>query len=394
MQSGAGKQNLLPEAHTTKNYNTAGEFPAHHNGCARGRAIMEGIGKAAIGAGAAAVLMILIVMYDATVMTALGMIGDNRPIERLEKGGVLSEPFTDGDIDGISAMRQEYPGWFFDGSVTVRGGDYDVSQVDGEGLYVGVADPDPGDGTWSGLFAMTPNDYSSVYHVTMQVPELPASRDPADHANIGMYIQTDTSTGRINYISCTVDIRPDRLIYRIESGLGNDDSVTSRTIHWEKEAGMDEGTMDCTLSTDGDNHMAAIINGERVFESYAMDLQMPRPFNAYLETQVSGIPEIVEGRFYDYYSAFSSEIRVIKLAPGQIVSLGNVTAIANAKGIAHLDVFHLPQPYKGMLTVHGQSADSSLSGSFVAGDLYSYGPIDRIERMNYGNKADSGGTID
>ncbi|WP_415282875.1 hypothetical protein [Candidatus Nitrososphaera sp. FF02] len=331
---------------------------------------MEGIGKAAIGAGAAAVLMILIVMYDATVMTALGMIGDNRPIERLEKGGVLSETFTDGDIDGISAVKQEYPRWFFDGSVMVRGGDHDISQVDGEGLYVGVSDPDPGDGTWSGIFAMTPNDYSSVYHVTMQVPDLPVSEDPADYANIGMYIQTDTSTGRINYIACIVDIRPDKLFYRVESGLGNDDSVTSWTVHWEKEMSVLDRTMDCTLLTNGDNHMAAIINGERVFESYAMDLQMPRPFNAYLETQVSGIPEIVEGRFYDYYSAFSSEIRVIKLAQGQIVSLGNVTAIANAKGIAHLDVFHLPQPYKGTLTVHGQSADSTLSGNFVAGDLY------------------------
>jgi hypothetical protein len=356
---------------------------------------MEGIGKAAIGATAAAATMILVVMYDATVMTALGVVGDNRPIERLEHGRVLSETFLGGNVDGTDDMRQEYPQWFFDGSVMVRGGQYDISQKSGEGLLVGVGDPDTTDDTWSGIFAMTPNDYSSVYHVTMQVPELPVSNDPDDYANIGMYVQTDTTTGRINYIACIVDIRPDKLFYRVESGLGNSDSVTSWTVHWEKEMSIDEGTMDCTLLTDGDSHMAAIINGERVFESHGLDLQMPRPFNAYLETQVYGIPDLVYGKFYDYYSTFSSEIRVIKLAPGQIVSLGNVTAAADSKGVARLDTFGLPQPYSGTLTVHGQQADSTLTrGDFIGGDLYSYGAIDRIEKLSYANRADSGGRLD
>lgn len=356
---------------------------------------MESIGKAAIGATAAAATLILAVMYDATVMTALGVVGDNRPIERLEHGRVMSETFLVGDVEGINAIRQEYPRWFFDGSVMVRGGQYDISQKNGGGLYVGVSDPDTGDDTWSGIFAMTPNDYSSVYHVTMQVPELPVSEDPDDYASIGMYVQTDTVTGRINYIACIVDIRPDKLYYRVESGLGNADSVTSWTVHWQKEVSVDEGTMDCTLLTNGDNHMAAVINGERVFESHGLDLQMPRPFNAYLETQVFGIPDVVYGRFYDYYSTFSSEIRVIKLSPGQVVSLGNVTAIADSKGVARLDVFGLPQPYSGTLTVHGKQADSTLSkGDFVGGDLYSYGAIDRIERLNYTNRADGGGRLD
>jgi hypothetical protein len=355
---------------------------------------MEGIGKAAIGAAAAAAILILAVMYDATVMTALGMAGDERPIERLERGGVLSESFTEGDVAGVDAMRQEYPQWFFDGSVMVRGGQYDISQADGRGLLVGVADPDTADDTWSGIFAMTPNDYSSLYHVTMQAPELPVSNNPSDYANIGMYIQTDTVTGRINYIACIVDIRPDRLFYRVESGLGNDDSVTSWTVHWEKEVSVGEGMMDCTLFTNGDNHMGAIINGERVFESSSLDLQMPRPFNAYLETQVSGIPDVVYGTFHDYYSTFSSEVRVIKLAPGQMVKLGNSTATADEKGVARLDILGFPQPYRGTLVVHGERADSVLNSEFMGGDLYSYGPIDRIERLNYANRADSGGMID
>jgi hypothetical protein len=75
--------------------------------------------------------------------------------------------------------------------------------------------------------------------------------------------------------------------------------------------------------------------------------------------------------------------------------LGNVTAAADSKGVARLDTFGLPQPYSGTLTVHGQQADSTLTrGDFIGGDLYSYGAIDRIEKLSYANRADSGGRLD
>lgn len=332
---------------------------------------MQGVSKVAIVAIAMAALFILAVMYDATVMTALGMTGNSKPIVQLQSGRVISETFADETVNGIDAMKSKYPPWFFDGSARVRGGQYDVSQVAGEGMYVGVSDPNSYDNIWSGIFAMSPNDYSSLYHVTIHVPPLPVSYDPADYANLGMYVQTDTTTGRINYVACIIDMRPDRLIFRAESGLGNGDSVTSWNILWEREMGLDQEQMDCTLITNGDNHMAVIINGERVFESDDLNLQMPRPFNAYLETQVTGIPEIVYGRFSNYYSTFTSEIRVIKLNPGQQVSLGNVTAVADGAGIAHLDVSSLPQPYSGKLTVYSQRGDSVLvKDNFMGGDLY------------------------
>lgn len=356
--------------------------------------MMEGVSKLAIGSIAFAVLLILVMMYNATVMTALGLVGDSKPIMHLQNGKVMSEAFADMTVNGIDSMKDKYPSWFFDGSARVRGGQYDVSQVAGEGLYVGVNDPNPDDAIWSGIFAMSPNDYSSLYHVTIELPPLPVSYDPADYANLGMYVQTDTATGRINYIACIIDMRPDRLIYRVESGLGNDDSVTSRKVHWEKEMDLDQQEMDCTLITNGDKHMTAIINGERVFESFGLDLQMPRPFNAYLETQVTGIPEMVYGKFTNYYSAFTSEIRIVKLEPGQFVSLGNVTAIADSEGIARLDTATLSQPYSGELKIYAQRGDSVLvKNDFMAGDVYSYGPVDWIEKAAFQNKADSGGRI-
>jgi hypothetical protein len=355
---------------------------------------MQGVSKLAIGSVAVAGVFLIISMYNATVMTALGMVGDIRPIVQLQSGQIFSQQFADETITGIDSMKSKYPNWYFDGSARVRGGMYDVSQVRGEGLYVGVSDPDPLDGVWSGFFVMTPNDYSSLYHVKIYLPPLPVSHDPANYANLGMYVQTDTATGRINYVACTIDMRPDVLIYRVESGLGNDTFVTNRTIHWEKEISLEREFMDCTLVTNGDNYFLATIDNERVFESYDLNLQMPRPFNAYLETQVTGIPDMVFGRFTDYYSNFSSHIRVIKLNPGQIVSLGPVNATADAKGIARLDIATLQQPFNGTLIVHSDSGDSLLTGDyFRGGDLYSYGPIDWIEKPRYQNRAEDGGKI-
>lgn len=354
---------------------------------------MEGLSKIAIASITGATVLVIAVLYDATVLSALGMMGDDRPLTQLEKGRVIYAPFTAKSTGGIDAMKLEYPSWFFDGSATVRGGTFDVSQVRGKGLFVGVSDPNIKDDVWSGIFAMTPNDYSSLYHVVINVPSDPVKK-PADYANLGMYVQTDVTTGRINYVGCTVDMRPDKLILRVESGLGNDAMVTSRTVHWEKEVSVDQKTMDCTLVTNGDNYLSAVINGERVFASDKLNLHMPRPFNSYLETQVKGIPDMVYGRFSDYYSAFSGELRVIKLAPGQKVSLGGVSAIADGAGVARLDISELRQPYSGSLIVDGEHADSVLArDDFMGGDIYAYGPVNWIERSNYKNTADRGGTI-
>lgn len=343
---------------------------------------------------AAALLSMPMLMYNASMMQALGMMGDDRPLVHLKKGAVTHAGFDDRDITSISGMRASYPSWSFAGSALVRGGQYDVQQVRGQGLVVGVSDPDPSDRVWSGMFAMTPHDYSSLYHVEIAAPRVPEiAADPGNYMNLGMYVQTDTATDRINYVACTMDIRPDHLVLRAESGLGNGTVVTSRTVHWEKAVGLDYDTMDCTLVTNGDNYFRAIIGGQTVFESDKLDLQMPKPFNAYLETQVLGITRVVHGQFTGYYSVHSPYVEVVKLRPGQQVSLGPVSATAGPDGTTRLDVAGLPQPYPGRLVVHGASSDASLVSQFVGGDVYSYGPIDWAEESKYYGNMRKGGTI-
>ena len=43
------------------------------------------------------------------------------------------------------------------------------------------------------------NDRSSLHHVTITVPPVPEiTRRPSNYMNLGMYVQTDTVTDRIN----------------------------------------------------------------------------------------------------------------------------------------------------------------------------------------------------
>ena len=137
-----------------------------------------------------------------------------------------------------------------------------------------MSDPNINDDVWSGIFAMSYNNYSSLYHVSVTVPSV-AVKKPADYASLDMYIQTDIPTGMIKYIGCTADIWPNGLILQVKSGLGNNALVTCRTVHREKSMSLDQRTMDCTLVTNGDNYFSETINGEGVFVSDKLNLHMP-----------------------------------------------------------------------------------------------------------------------
>ena len=107
-----------------------------------------------------------------------------------------------------------------------------------------------------------------------------------------------------------------------------------------------------------------------------------------------GISGIAYDKFSHYYSAFSGELRAIKLRPGQKVTLGGVIAAADNSGMARLDTSFLRQPYTGSLVVQSGHADSVLAKEdFVGRELYSYGPINWIEQSKYKNVADRGETI-
>lgn len=229
---------------------------------------------------------------------------------------------------------------------------------------------------------MSPPDYASVYHSRMSVP-LDANYTNDAYMNIGMYVQTDPVTPAINYVDCTMDIREDVIIRRVESGLGTGTVVTNRTVYWEETVPLTQNEMDCVLATNGDDYFKAIIDGETVFEGYGLDLRMPRPFNAYLETQVYRYPEMMIGIFQEYWSAKSQQVTATGLTPYTTATLGNLTATVDRTGTAVFDISDqstMPYHVATLTATTAGGKETSLTTSFLAGDVYGYENLARLQR--------------
>lgn len=317
--------------------------------------------------------LVSISLFAYDIKYALGL---DAPKLVLKEAGGMSAPFANATIGDVEQMRNEYPFWFFDGSALVRGGDYVIYQHD-TGLYVGVADPNVNDRSWSGMFAMSPPSHASIYHSRISVP-LYANYTNGSYMNVGIYVQTDPITPAINYVDCTMDIREDLIIRRVESGLGTGTMVTNRTVYWEEIVSLDQNEMDCILVTNGDDYFRAIIDGKTVFEGQDLDLRMPRPFNAYLETQVYRYPEVKFGIFQDYWSMKSQEVTVIGLRPYTNATLGDITATADHSGTVTFNISDKPIPYHASLRAIVETGEASINAAFLGGDVYEYQHLARL----------------
>jgi hypothetical protein len=259
--------------------------------------------------------------------------------------------FTDSLQDGNQTMRElsdrQDDSWDFAGSALARGSPADWYQIQGEGLFLGVTNTEI-NAEWSGIFAMSDDDYATLYHAVISIPD--SSLATRQNFNVGMYIQTDVLYGVINYVGCVANSTPRGPVWVVESGLGNATQVTQRDRLWTDNSTNQSATRDCTIVTNGDNVFKTYLDGKLVYSNEELDLKMPRPFNSYLETQVINSNVMVYGKFTDYYSTLNEKIKVVKAPPGGVVRLiGESNEIlqsvpVNEQGIAIMNVgeYHFP----------------------------------------------------
>src|SRR5207302_5239201 len=69
-------------------------------------------------------------------------------------------------------------------------------------------------------------------------------------------------------------------------------------------------TRDCTIITNGNNYLKVYLDGTMVYTSSSLNLQMPAPFNAYLESETSYAGQMLVGTFQNYYVALDENINV------------------------------------------------------------------------------------
>ena len=231
-------------------------------------------------------------------------------------------------------------------------------------------------GNWAGLYAVTPNTPSTLYHAVLT---LDSGSLASDAFNTGLYVQT--ANGLINYVTCVGVLTSSGPIWEVVRTTGDNVHATSFETLWIDTSGGQPLSRDCTIITNGSNFLQVYLDGSSVYSSSSLNLQMPSPFNAYLEVQSSTPSGMLFSSYKDYYSTSSQFISVTGAPVGdvvKIVSSGSGNEIARATvgsdGTAQLDVGAFHMPLAGsvqVFTADGKNVVSSGDNTLWAGDVYS-----------------------
>ena len=293
-------------------------------------------------------------------------------LSQVQSGLVASDSLTNETMS--QQQLQANPGyWTYFGSAPPEHAPYSFNR-DTQGLHIGVQAPK--DGTWAGFFAMSQNHNAELWSAKVTNPVRTISSTQDGYEN-GMYVQT--SNGLINYVTCTTLTNNQATIWAVFSATGNTNQVTSETLLWVDNSANQPLTHDCTIITNGNNYLKVYLDGNMVYTSNNLNLQMPEPFNDFLEPETSYAGQELVGTFTNYYVTTNETAKVINLpVTAARVDLddpsGNVLATSQVMGgTATLDVGKYNFPIAGTIKVYDLSNAiiESSSESVYGGDVYS-----------------------
>ncbi len=257
------------------------------------------------------------------------------------------------------------------------------STENSSGLYLGVQALQSGG--WIGYYAVTPNTQAYLFHARLT---LPYTIIPSDSFNTGLYVQT--SKNKINYIACGAGVgapytdawgyHTTSYYWQVVVSSGNStQAVTYNVLYFQWWWPSEPLTRDCTIITDGKSFVRVYLDGVKVVDQ-KMSLNMPSPFNAYLEVQTTNAAQMLYGNYTDYYATLSDSIKVTNLPSGATVNIvnsaGNVLASASANsGSAVLSVGAFHFPMSSNIQVYGSQNNLLASTGLISlwgGDVYAY----------------------
>ena len=293
-------------------------------------------------------------------------------ITQVNSGLVASDPLNN-ETKTQQQLQADQKYWKYGGDAPALNAPYDFYK-DTQGLHIGAKAP--ANGTYAGYYAVTPNTSAALFHAVVTAPSRTISSDFYEN---GMYIQT--SAIDVNYVACYTDTSKWGTVWAVASATGNPFGTTNFTALWFDQSANQPLTRDCTIITNGNNYLKVYLDGVMVYTSNTLKLQMPAPFNAYLEPQSSYTGQLLNGTYTDYYAASGENIKVtnnpIFAATVKLVDpTGKVLATAPVNsGDATLNIgqYHMPlAAYVKVYDSNGiQIASTSSPVNIFGGDVYS-----------------------
>lgn len=305
-----------------------------------------------------------------TASTTTGTSSGGSSVTQVQSGLVASDSLTNETM----TQQQLQAGngyWAYAGDAPAEKAPYSFSR-DTQGLHIGVQSPSSG--TWAGYFAESPNTNAVLFHSVITTP---VRTVPSQNYENGMYVQT--SNGLINYVTCVSLTNTQATAWAIINTYGTTNQATKFTVLWMDNSANQPLTRDCTIITNGQNYLKVYLDGTMVYTSNNLNLQMPAPYNTYLEPETSYSGQLLSGTFQDYYVSSDETIKVINnpsnAARADIVdSTGNILGSSQVSGgTVTLDVGKYHYPLSANIKVYDSSNNLIASGpaNIYGGSVYS-----------------------
>ncbi|MBI2184638.1 MAG: hypothetical protein HYU39_06735 [Thaumarchaeota archaeon] len=224
-------------------------------------------------------------------------------LEKTYSGFVAADPLTS-SLTREQLSQSSY--WTFGGSAFSQSPNAPNDYFeDSNGLHIGVQSIG---GKWAGLYAVTRDTTAFLFHATITTPY---SNTDDGWYNVGLYVQD--SINRLTYVSCYATVGPSGSIHwAVGQAKGNSTTATWWQNLWSDTSPNQPSTRECTLITNGRNYMTVYMDGQLVFSSKALKLDMRSPFVIFLETQTSSTSNLLYGVFRDYYVSLDESIKVTR----------------------------------------------------------------------------------
>src|SRR5581483_6640315 len=263
-------------------------------------------------------------------------------VTKVSSGFIAADPLNDRNADSSQLKANNPHNWFYYGSAVAQNAPVAYYQDIAQGLHLGVQAVAAGQ--WSGFYAETPDTTAQLFHAVLTIPYNSIKDNTFD---TGMYVQTNN--GLINYVTCAAMATHSGSAWAVVRTTGDYNQATEFQTLWSDSSVGQPQTRDCTIITNGSNMLQVYLDGRLAYSSNSLNLQMPPPFNVYLEVQSSSPSQMLFGTYKDYYAAAGPSISVndapaggtVKVLQGSSV-LATGTVSSNGKASIDLGKFHFP----------------------------------------------------
>ena len=303
-------------------------------------------------------------------------------IVKVKSGLDVFGSLNNGKLSRISidqVMSNGVPGWYFYGSAFGHKAPI-TSYERPDGLLLGLKAAN--EGQWVSYYAMSPETDATVFHAIITTPY--KLIDGRGILQTGLYIQTSIRYGHVNYVSCGSRVSASGVFWQAVQTFGNYTQATKYTTLWANKSSNQPLTRDCKIVTNGNNFLEIYVDNNLVYSNDKLNLQMPAPFNSYLELTTPSSDMMRYGLFNNYYSVHDVNLKLINAPVGgyvKIIGKSNqllASTPINDAGVADLNIIKHSFPLNGIIRVYDSTnkivASTAKSVSIFGGDVYGLTP--------------------